>query len=287
MTAMGIALGLVAALLFGVGDLLAASVVRRVGILRLLLWIHIAAVAVATPFALFVVDLGQVPIFYWMVLAAVGLLFFGMFIAYFRAVQLTPLALVSPIVSTHVVVVILLAALLLNERLNQGQIAGMAFVVGGLIFVSLARRGSQTFLHQNSGIAFAIVATLLAGFFVFSLGFLSREFGWFIAVYCIRVSALLFIMPAYLIAHGNPWNGMSVGLVTITGLIGILFFGGLGLYALATETAPLSIVATTFSVYPVVTVAGGVLFFRERLVPRQAVGVGCVFMGLMAVTVAS
>ena len=278
-----IALGLAAALVFGVGDLLAVIIVRKVGRLRFLLWSHISGIVLATPFALFVVDLGQVPIFYWMVLASGGLLLLGMLASYLKAVQLAPVALVAPIAATHVVVVILLSMLLLDERLGLVRVAGVALALGGLSLVSIASRGHQTFQRQNVGIAVAVLAMLVAGSFVFFVGVMSRELGWFIVVYYTRLSSLFVIMPIHWIAHTNPLKGLSVRLVAVIGFPGIMFFGGLSLYALALQTGPMSVVVPAFSVYPVVSVLGGILLLRERAAIHQVAGVICVIMGLIVV----
>ena len=55
---------------------------------------------------------------------------------------------------------------------------------------------------------------------------------------------------------------------------------------MGTNIAPISIVAASFSVYPIIPVIGGLVVFRERLVPRQAMGVATALGGLVVLGLA-
>ncbi|MEW6308864.1 MAG: EamA family transporter [Bacillota bacterium] len=59
-------------------------------------------------------------------------------LAYFSALKLGQVSLVSPVVSAFPAVAVLLAVLILGERLNVAKLAGLALIVAGLFVI---RRG--------------------------------------------------------------------------------------------------------------------------------------------------
>ena len=71
-------------------------------------------------------------------------------------------------------------------------------------------------------------------------------------------------------AKAGPWWSPSPKLVLIAVLVGILQFSGLAAYASGAQMGSVSLVAATFSIYPIIPMIGGVILMHERIVPRQA-----------------
>ena len=63
--------------------------------------------------------------------------------------------------------------------------------------------------------------------------------------------------------------------------LGVLETAALFALARGAEIGAISIVAATFSVYPLVPIAGGLLIFKERLARNQIVGLAIVLPGLI------
>ena len=70
-------------------------------------------------------------------------------------------------------------------------------------------------------------------------------------------------------------------------LVGALQFSGLAAYASGAQMGSVSLVAATFSIYPVIPMIGGVILMRERIVPRQAAGLASVCAGLLVLGMTS
>ncbi len=102
----GFILGLFAAFTFGIADFIATIVARRLGLIRLLVITHVAAVLVVTPYLVFRADLHGIPLAYWPVFVAVSLLLLATLVSFYKGIQVGPVVLVSPIVSAHIVIVI-------------------------------------------------------------------------------------------------------------------------------------------------------------------------------------
>ena len=278
--------GLIGALTFGFADFLAAIVARKIGIFRVLIWNHIVSVGLPTIYLLFAADLSQVSSTHWLALIGLSILTFITLIGFYRALQLGPVSVISPIVSAGAVVSLLLAVTLLGERLSTGQTLGASVALGGVVLTSTdirdLRGGNGLF---SQGVLLGLGTMLAGGFLVFSTGRLSQELGWFLPVYLIRLITLVMLAPIQISRHEWPWHGLSIGLIFGVMLIGILQMGGMFVLARGMEVGAISIVSATLSVYPIVAIVGGLVIFRERLAPNQFLGLVSVLAGIIVLGV--
>lgn len=278
----GFVLGLVAAFTFGFADFIAAVAARKMGITRLLLITHIASVGVATPYLVFAADLDGVSLAFLPVFAAVSVLLIAILVSFYKGLQLAPVALVSPVVSAHVVLVILLSVLFMGEQIGPVQIMGMAAAVGGVMLASMTLAGGHPGNRQTmKGLRFAIAATVGGGFWVFAMGALSKEVGWFSTIYLVRVITLILLLAAQTGMRNVEWRTLSVKQALPAVLVGILQICGLAAYTIGAQVGAISITAAAFSVYPIIPIIGGLVVFRERIASRQALGLASVLAGLL------
>ena len=283
----GFALGLTAALTFGVADFVAVFVARRFGTMSILVWTHIGALVVSTPYLLLVAGLKPIPLAYWPVLGALAFFILLALTSFYKAVQTSPVSLVSPIVSAHLVVVILLSVAFMGERPGMVQILGISLALAGVALASMTAGDSHTGNDGlRKGVMFGIIAMLSGGLFIFGIGNLSKELGWFLPIYLIRVGTLGVLLPTHLVTRRQPLRGLPAKHAFIAALVGVLQFTGLGAYAMGANIAPVSVVAASFSVYPIIPVIGGFVIFRERLVSRQVIGVASALGGLVVLGLA-
>jgi drug/metabolite transporter (DMT)-like permease len=209
-------------------------------------------------------------------------------ISFYKGIQVGPVALVSPIVSAHIVIVIPLSVVFLGERMGPIQITGVTVAMAGVMLASFTvDRSRQDNQRPNKGLLFALGAAVGAGFFVFTLGILSREVGWFLAIYVVRLISLGFVLAAQKTVRSQPWKEIPIKLIMAAALVGTLQIVGLAAYTMGAEVGSISIVATTFSIYPIIPMVGGLVILRERLVSRQAVGLASVLTGLLVLGAAS
>jgi drug/metabolite transporter (DMT)-like permease len=281
-------LGFAAAVILGIADLIAAVVSRKMGLTRLLLWTHLAAVLVATPYLVLGADLHAVSLKYVALFGGLSVVVLINLVAFYKGLQIGPVALVSPIVSGHLVIVILLSAIVLGERLESVQMLGIGAAAVGIVVASMTVQDNNVgSLGLSKGVGYALITMFGAGIFVFALGALSREFGWFLPIYLVRVGSLILVLPAQLVVKNGPWWSPSPKLVLVAAMIGVLQFSGLAVYSLGAQIGSVSLVASTFSVYPLIPMLGGVLIFHEQLITRQTAGMATVLGGLMVLGLAS
>ena len=99
--------GVIAAVCWGIADFLAAVISKRLGILGTVFGVHVASVAATTIYLVFALDPAMPSPGQWAALVGMSLLAVVTYLAFYKSLQIGPVAVVSPIVSTYAVVVIL------------------------------------------------------------------------------------------------------------------------------------------------------------------------------------
>src|SRR5205807_8289274 len=151
----GIALGLGAALSWGLADYFAATASRAIGALRVVLGFHLAAlvplaVLVVATGALAPLKLDQLPVF--VLFGAVGWL---SYLAFYGALAIGPISVLSPIVSGYAAVTVLLAVLISREGLSAGETAAVVITILGAVIASADVRAIVgTRLERHSALGF-------------------------------------------------------------------------------------------------------------------------------------
>ncbi len=277
-----ILLGLVSGLGVGISDVGAAAVTRRLGVLRTAVSVQLAAVAMMTAFLLWESGVGSLSRVQWLEMAGLGVGAFAFYLAFYRAIQIGPVAIVTPILAAHSVIVVVMAVLLLGERLNNWQMASVATIIGGIVLASVdvsSLGPGQRIV--GTGVIIALFLTVAVGMWQFGIGALSRELGWFLPLYLSRVMMLGGLLPFGAARGAIPWRGMSARMAAGTVGVAVLETASLFAFTRGAQIGVLSIVAAASAVYPLVPIMGGLVLFKERLAPSQIVGLAAVIVGLV------
>ena len=195
---------------------------------------------------------------------------------------------VSPIVSAHVALVVIMAVVINGERLGPIQAVGVAAVVGGIVVASLVAGGlAGGKISIAHGALFGLIAMLGAALVTFGVGDRAETLGWFLPLLVIRVTVAAILAGYQLSQRQWPWSGVPGSVIALAVLAGLLALGGIAAYARGSEVAPLSIVAAIFSLYALVPIAGGLILFRERLMMHQTGGLTVAMTGFVLLALAS
>ena len=275
--------GLAAGLGLGVADLGAAALARRVGVVQAAVSVQLVAVVVMSPYLLVVTGIGSPSATQWLQLAglAAGALVF--YLAFYRALQMGPVAIVGPILAAHAVVVVVLAVLLLGEHLSVWQSLSIAATIGGIVLASVDMASlspGQRIL--GAGALLALLASVAVGVWQYGIGALSRDLGWFLPLYLSRLFMLGGLLPLGAVRGAWPWRGLTPPMVFGTIAVAVVETGSLFAFTRGAQVGVLSIVGAASAVYPLVPIIGGILLFNERLAKNQIVGLAAVSVGLVA-----
>jgi drug/metabolite transporter (DMT)-like permease len=204
----------------------------------------------------------------------------------YRALELGPIAVVSPVLASYAVLPVILAVVLLEESLAWVQVAAVAVTIGGAVLTSTDLRTLRAGTHSMPlGLPWAAVSTVLFGVAAFVFGWAAQRAGWLPTMWLSRSSAaVLFVVVAAAI-RGRGGRSLPTALPSsalgLAILLGFVDLSGTMAYARGAEVGLVSIVTAVSATYPIVPVLGGVALFGERPAPNQLVGVAMVVAGLM------
>lgn len=286
---MGIALGLGAALCWGLADYFASLASRAVGALRVVLGFHLVALV---PLALLVIAtnglahlrISQLPVF-----AALGAVGWLSYLSFYAALAIGPISVLSPIVSGYAAVTVVLAVLIRGDSLSGGETAAVVItILGAMVASANVRAIVRTHLERRSALGFALALTAMAllGGFVFGVSYYHRTIGWLGPVFLARAASTVFLV-GHTAATGELRERMPVNLRPVIVLLALLDTGGYVCFNVGVRHAATSIVATASAPYAVVPVLMGIGLLHERPSRIQWLGVSLVLAGLLTLGLTS
>ncbi|ARX81924.1 membrane protein [Streptomyces alboflavus] len=206
-------------------------------------------------------------------------------LAFYKALALGPMGVVSPLGSLGVAVPVGLG-LMLGERPGLGQFAGIAVAVVGIVLAGGPELRGAPVQRQ------AVLLTLLAAFgFGAVMAFIaeasSSVTGLFLALFVQRVTNVLAGGTALYVSvrRGGAALPEGHGMGVIWSALPALAFVGLadvaanGTYAMAAQRGPVTVAAVLASLYPIVTALAARGLLKERLRGVQAAGAGLALVG--------
>jgi len=201
----GVGLGAVVALVWRSADILATHATRRLrtfkttfvsqstGLLALLTFGILAFYLWHLPFTLTALALSALIGIFTGLFAALG------YFAFYRALEIGPVAIVSPLTATSSTFTLILSTIVLQEQLTLGRIGFVSIVILGIILASTSLVEIRKLLAKpgyslwSPGVRWAIVATLAFGAMDFGIGASASLSGWFLPVLWTRVFSILFL----------------------------------------------------------------------------------------------
>jgi uncharacterized membrane protein len=274
--------GLVAALGFGLADFEGAIAGRRIGSLwTVILGQTLSAVVMTAVFVTTDTSVSVLGPFLGFV-ALNGICAAAAYQTHYRALELGPVAVVSPIGSAYAVIGVLLAVVFLDERPGAFALVGTIVTVLGVALVSTDLRAFRDGIRGVArGVPWALVSTVSFGVAGFLLGYLSQRAGWVAALWASRAAQVVCYVPLAIVVRSKlpqirDRRGLTFALVAaladVVGVIGL---------SIGSERGFVSITLAASAVFPLVAVILSLLILHERLVMNQFVGIALVIGGLL------
>jgi drug/metabolite transporter (DMT)-like permease len=204
--------------------------------------------------------------------------------AFYKALALGPMGVVSPLATLSVGVPVGVG-LFLGERPGLLQVAGIAVAVTGVVLAGGPQlRGAPV---QRQTIVLTLVAALGFGtVFALITEASTTVTGLFLALFVQRLTnvavggAALYVSVrrggAALPEGGFPWASLPA-----LAFVGLADVAANGTYSVAAQHGPVTVAAVLASLYPVVTALAARGFLSERLRAVQAAGAGLALLGTL------
>ncbi len=274
--------GLAAALGWGLADLSAAVCGRRIGSFMTLALAQIAGLVLLLVFwPLLQLQLHVTPTAVAL-LVANGVMSSVAYIALYRALELGPVALVSPIVAAYAAISVILAVTFMHESVRGMVLVGMLVTLAGVVLTSTDMKVLRSAgFSLEKGVRLALLAMLLFGLATFVVAHYSRTLQWYAPVLFARVGntasvlAVAWFFRLRVQARPEPRNILLAAAVGAADVLGLIF------YARGTQAGSVSVVSAASASFILIPVLGGLILFRERPALNQAIGVAFVGLGLV------
>ncbi|MFI6106568.1 EamA family transporter [Streptomyces sp. NPDC051310] len=275
---------LATSLLWGLADFGGGLLTRRMPALTVVVASQIIAVVVLGALVVATGGWSEAGPRLWYAVAA-GAVGPAAMLAFYKALALGPMGVVSPLGSLGVVVPVSVG-LLVGDRPGLLQFAGIGVAVAGVVLAGGPELRGAPVQRQ------AVLLTLVAAFGFGSVMALISEAsstltGLFLALFVQRVTNVA-VGGAALYAsvkRGGRALPEAGGTRLLLGALPALAFVGLadvaanGTYALAAQSGPVTVAAVLASLYPVVTALAARGVLKERLRAVQAAGAGLALVG--------
>lgn len=201
--------------------------------------------------------------------------------AFYRALSLGTMSIVSPIVACGAVVPFTIS-IATGERPSHLAIGGAIVALCGAVLASAEERRAPA-REREQAVVLAVVAAGALGLFTYFLGLGSREGSALSTLVGARIGSLSCLLLLALFRGATLQVGKQ-GLIPVAA-VGLCDVSANALFALASGHGLLALVSVLGSLYPVATVVLAYLLLRERLTPLQLVGVGVVLAGVATLSV--
>jgi drug/metabolite transporter (DMT)-like permease len=199
--------------------------------------------------------------------------------AFYRALSLGTMSIVSPIAACGAVVPVVIA-IATGERPGARAFAGATAALAGAVLASVEERRGES-PERAQAVVLAVVAAVALGVFVYFLGLGSREGDVLSTLFGARVGSLgALILLAGVLRAPVRVDRRSLPAVAAVGLADV---SANALFAVASSRGLLALVAVLGSLYPVVTVILAHVLLGERLTRTQKTGIGIALAGVLAI----
>jgi drug/metabolite transporter (DMT)-like permease len=284
----GIAYGLAAALCWGLADYCATVASRATGSSRVVLGFHLIATAILAVVVLATGALDDVAAGDALKLVWIGALGALSYRTFYKALEIGPISIVSPIVSAYAAVSVVLAVIVLGESLGPAQVAAIVVVMLGVMLASADLRQIHAIERRQAlGLVLALVTVVAIGVVVFGNAYYAIELGWLVPIFLTRAYTTLFLLGLSLRNRSLDLPERSPRVLALVTIIAVVDTGGYVAFNIGAERADTSIVSAASAPYALIPIIGGVLFLGERPAPVQWLGVAAVIGGVVLLGILS
>lgn len=269
---MGIALAILAAVTWAIGDFSIERVSRAAGSLKALFYVSLVAAIIYIPFVW--KHLGVIGRHgaLWLLLAS-GAVFLFASVFDFLALKMGKISVVEPICAFEVPITALAAYIFIGERVTLEQNFFILLMVAGIFLVSVQQFSHLRHIHAEPGAWLALIATIGMGFanFLFAeAGRVTTPFiiNWFAAIF-ILLCLLVYFLYKRELRPMLALRGMNKPFLVSMSLADNLSWI---FYTYAALYVPISIAISLSESYIVLASLLGYIYNRERLRAHQVLG---------------
>lgn len=270
---MAVLLALASSLMWGISDFLGGNATRRLPAFRVF-GVSQAFGLLTGIVVVLVTGAWREGFSYWPWSVLAGVTGLIALLAFYNALAIGPMGIVSPIAALGVVIPLAWGLVFADEQPSGLQVLGIIAAVIGILLasgpeLSSAASARPLILAGLSALGFGFVFLFMAeGSKISPIGTMTG----------MRVTTVA-IFVGYLLLR-RPGSVVPLRDVPMLAVIGVFDVSANIAYGIATTMGMLSITSVLSSLYPVLTALLAAVFLHERLKPVQYAGVGAALVGI-------
>ncbi len=296
----GIFFSLLALGFWGFGDFYIQKTTRLIGSWKTTFYIGAIGSVLLFPFVV-----KELPQLSW---SEIKLLFIFSFltliasILFFEALRKGKMAVIEPIVSLELPIVVALSVFLRGESLHMPQFLLMAIIFAGSLLITTFKQTQKTFSSPpqhaiqkrkvlyvlEKGIFLAVLGAFGAAGISFMIGVGSQDISPLVTLWFIETFLVVFTVSYFVLKGEGEWKNLWAEVrhhPRIILLQGILDNAAWLAYGIATTWVSISVAMTVSQGYIVLAVLLGLILNHEKITFLQKVGIGLSVGGILALSV--
>ena len=201
-------------------------------------------------------------------------------ILFYRALEIGPVSIISPLSSSYPVIAVMVAVFIFGEKLLGLQYIAVFFVLIGAFLASFHFERLPVHIAKKSGIIYTLIAAALWGTAIPLSGQVIAEIGWFPTLFYQLLFGVIWLYIFYGLKSGirTMWGS---GLTWTIAAVGVTYLFAATSFDLGLEKSFVSVVTPVSSIYPVVTVALALTVLKEKVLRSQLIGAGLIILGIV------
>ena len=288
MISIGLVSGIIVMLCWGIGDFLASILTKKIGTIKTMFVNNVFWLIISIPLAFYIYFNNLIKItwidFFLICLSS----FIDIFAVYnfLKSLEFGEVTIVSPISSAYSLITVILALLLLNETLSLLRLVSILIIIIGII-LSSADLSKLKNLHTAKGVKQALIAMVLWGIYFFILGIVKKSTDSInIFLFSFTTIAIFFTIFAILKKGMTNYQELAKQKLVLIFIIGnILFLLAWIVMSYALPKENISILTPLSSLYSAITVVLAAIFYKEKLVFNQKIGIVVILAGIVLISI--
>ena len=285
--------GLIPMFSWGIADFIQSVVIRKLGTYKTMFIANLFGLAFTLPFLLFFSVSIALPNL--MLLVIGGICQTIAIYNFYRSLEIGEVSIVTPISASYTVITVLLLVLFLGQSISLFTFIAILMLVSGVVLVSTDLKKIKS-MHAVRGVKESLITLMMWGIYFFILELVSNDITLFgvnfpathyISVFFFsNISFGSFLMLFALYNKGIPKKSEFKDKMPF-----FILFCSTVLYTLAWlvltygfTVGDASIITPISSLYPAIIVTLAMIFYKEKLVLNQKVGILTILLGLVLIS---
>ena len=283
----GVGAGLIVMICWGCSDFILTIPIRKIGTTKTIMGRNIMIILLTIPIAVYLVinDRMAVSLINFLVILISSLLFILGYYFFMRGFEIGSLSLVSPIGGAYSVITVFLALIFLGESLSAMKLFAIFLMFLGVFFTSTNLAEIKN-IRSQKGLKEALLAMVGFGVSMFVLGFVSKQMDSLtLFVYVSFSQATFFIILSLAKGGSLKKRDLNKKLSFIFVIQPIIVNFGWFFYIYGISQDLVSVVTPISSLLPGVTVILALIFYKEKLVNNQKLGILGILVGVYLISI--